>query len=74
MTTLTVTIDSGDYETMVFNSGENFAAIEPHVHGAVKAAVLRLHARALYLRNLVDGQNGIVRADDGGQPKPPPGP
>ncbi len=73
MPDLTVTLDADLYGSMVENSQTDFAAIEAHVHGPVKQAVLRLHARAVYIRNLVDQQNSIVRADDGDE-KPPPHP
>jgi hypothetical protein len=73
MADLTITIDADTYETMVSNSTADFAAIEPHVHGGVKTAVLRLHSRAVYIRDLVDAQNGIVRPLDG-DPKPGPNP
>jgi len=75
MTILTVTLDSDAYEAMVTKSAHDFAVVEaalsigtpPYRHA------LKLHARALYLRNQVDNQNGIVRADDG-EPKPDPHP
>lgn len=74
MATLTVTLDSDIYEAMVAHSKHDFSVIEPLVEGSTKHHVLKLHARAMYIMGLVDDQNGIVRADDGGQPKPPPGP
>lgn len=69
MTDLTVTLDSDTYEAMIAHSKHDFAVIEPLVEGSTRHHVLKLHARAMYIMNLVDTENGIVRTDDG-TPKP----
>lgn len=73
MTDLVVSIPAALYEQMVADSAADFALIEGQTHGVTKQHVRHLHARAVYIRNLVDSRNGIVRTDDGTD-KPPPHP
>ena len=65
-----MTISLTDYETLIANVSADLAFIEQHATGPAHHRILRLHARLIWARNVMDAELGVVHTD-AGEPKPP---